>query len=275
MVGTKRKKTLVDAGKDWEELEYGRKTAFMAIRVMLEQMVFDRTRVVLDGIGDAGLSAFRFATWYPSLFSGAIGRDVSPDDSLIMENARGISFVYLSSSENKATDAAKEWAKKFGEGQDPQVTWIEDSGMVLEPSQEAVDAIKSWMGNLKKETTPKQVYLKTADLQIAGSHWLRIDDLNAGLDMKPDDPNYPWVEGKIDSDSNSIILKSNRVLRLKLFLNDKLLNLDKKVTVILNGKNRFEGTVERNLDKMLDLVYQNPAGDYEIYCNSLDLSEEE
>ena len=39
-MGGRKGKTLIDVGNDWEGLE-GRKTAFVAIRLLLEQMVFD------------------------------------------------------------------------------------------------------------------------------------------------------------------------------------------------------------------------------------------
>ena len=103
-------------------------------------------------------------------------------------------------------------------------------------------------------------------------NWLRIVELNAGLDMKLDDPNYPWIKGKIDSDSNSIVMESKRVLKVMLFLNDKLLDLDKKVSVIFNGKKRFEGKVDRNLDTMLQLSFN--MGEFEVYVNWLEISEE-
>lgn len=104
-------------------------------------------------------------------------------------------------------------------------------------------------------------------------NWLRIVQLNAGLDMKLDDPSFPWIKAKIDPESNSIVLDSERVLKVMLFLNDKLVDLDKKVSVVFNGKKRYEGKVERNLDRMLQLSFN--TGEFEVYSNWLELSEEE
>jgi hypothetical protein len=279
-MGGKRGKTLIDAGKDWENLE-GRKTAFLAIRLLLEQMVFDRTRVILDGVGKAGLSACRYATWYPSYFAGVITRDATLAP-IAVENVRDIPFFYLSSADNnkKQLDTAKTWKESYPEeggseegGKKLRFKLFEDAGELKEPSPEAVTAIKEWMGGLSKETAPKEIYLKTADLETAGCNWLRIRQLNTGLDMKLDDPDYPWIKAKIDPDTNTIVLDSKRVLKVMLFLNDKLVNLDQKVSVIFNGKKRFDGKVERNLDRLIELSYS--AGEFEVYCNWLELSEEE
>jgi len=134
-------------------------------------------------------------------------------------------------------------------------------------------AILEWLNKAKKDTVPNEIFLKTASLEIAGSYWLRINELNAGLDPKLDE--YPWIKGVIDKENNSIIIDSERVLGMCIFLNDKMVDLDEKVTIIINGKNRFEGKIERSLDKMLEIAFNNSAGDYEIYTNFMNLPEEE
>lgn len=272
MVGSKKKKSLVDSGKDWEAMEYGKKTAFIMCRVLMEQMVFDRSKVFLYGVGKSGLSCFRYATWHPSFFAGAIGRDATLAD-LAMENVKKIPFLYVSSSENTRKDKAAEWAGKYSEGDIPQVTFVEDAGELFKPSEEAEAQIREWLDKVSKNTTPPEVYLKTVDLATASSSWLRIEELNASLDMGLDDPEYPWVTATVDKDSNTIMIESQNVQKVKIFLNDKIINMDEKITVLMNGENRFEGKKERNLDKMLDLVYYNIAGDFEIYTNYIDISE--
>ncbi len=297
-----RKMVLVDAAKDWESLS-GRKTAFTAIRIMREQMVFDRSRVIIEGVGKAGLSAYRYATWYPSFFSGVIGRD-APLAPIVVENLMNIPFLYFSTTENKKNqlEEAKAWADKYPKdgkkdsknseekGEDAEAalrfTLLESAAALNEPSGEdalseeeleAIDmaAIKAWMGGIKKNTVPREVFMKTADREKAANYWLLIVDLNTGLDVQLDDPDYPWIKGKVESDSNTIVLESKRVLKIMVFLNDKLLDLDKKISIILNGKKRFEGKVERNLDKLLVLSYNNRAGDFELYCNFIEISENE
>lgn len=283
---SKRKRKLVDAGEDWEDLRNGLQTAFVGIRIMLEQMVFDRSRVIIDGVGRSGLAAYKYATWYPSIFSAAIGRD-APIEPMNMENLKGIRCLYVSTSENESgqVEAAKSWIETFSnpEKNDKDevvrdaldVTYLEEGGELLKPSKEGSTAITEWLGEVSKETNPKEIFLRAADLTVAGSYWLKIKRLNAGLDMQLDDPNYPWIRGRIESDSNTIVLESQRVLGVVVFLNDKLVNLDEKVTIILNGKERFAGKIERNLDTMLDLIFYNRAGDYEVYCNYRELTEEE
>jgi hypothetical protein len=221
----------------------------------------------------SALSAFKYATWYPSFFAGVIGRD-APMAPLAMENVKNIPFIYVSTAGNENKAAAQKWAGSYAEGDQAQVTMVEDAGSVLEPSAEAQASILEWLDSVSKDTAPKDIYLKTSALDKAGAYWLRIDDLNAGLNMKLDDPEYPFIKGGIDVESNTIALDSERVLKFKIFLNDKIVDMDKKVTVLLNGKNRFEGKIERSLDRMIDLMYYNSAGDFEIYCNFLEISEE-
>ena len=272
----KRHKNLVDSAKDWESLE-GRKAAFMAFRILMEQMVFDPTRVYMDGMGRAGLTAFRYATWYPTFFAGVIGRD-APLEPLAVENLGGIPFLYVSSAENdeQAAGAAKSWAEQYpedGEEKALRFTFMEDAGTLTAPSTEAQQAALKWLDAAKKAPCPTEIHLKTADLEKAAAYWLRILELNVGLEMKLDDPDYPWIKAHVDREANSIVLESKRVLKVMILLNDNLLDLDKKVSVVFNGKTRFEGKVSRSLDKMLELIFYSPS--YEVYCNYLELSEQE
>jgi hypothetical protein len=194
-----------------------------------------------------------------------------------MENTRDLPFLYVSSSNNSEDNKSQaiswfEESSKSGIPFNPGITFVEDSGKRLEPSNEATKAFAEWMADIEKDTAPREVFLKAIDLAKAGAYWLRITELNVGIDTKLTDPDTAWIKGKIDSESNSIHLESERVLKMLIFLNDKLVDLDKKVSVFVNGNKRYEGKIERDLEKMLDLMYYNTAGDFEIYCNFMEFT---
>ena len=50
---------------------------------------------------------------------------------------------------------------------------------------------------------------------------------------------------------NKIEAKSDNVQTLRFYLNDQMVDLAKPLTVVVNGKTRFEGGVQVNLDEML------------------------
>jgi hypothetical protein len=279
LVEKRRKDELKDAGKDWESLSPGRETAFIAVRLLLENMVFDRTKVFLHGIGKAGLAAYRYATWYPSFFAGVIGRDADLAP-LAMENTKGIRFLYISSSENedKRRAAAMKWiesGKDRDEKAPAKLSLIEDTGTKLEASEKSRKELYAWLEATQKDISPKEVYMKAADLAKSGSYWLRITQVDVGMDTKITDPDCAWIRGTLDAASNSVILKSTRVQGVMIFVNDKILDLDKRVSIIINGDQKFDDFIRRDLERMLDLMYYNTAGGYEIYCNFVELSFDE
>jgi hypothetical protein len=271
-----RKEEAVDAGKDWEALEPGRKTSFIAVRLLMEQMVFDRRKLFVYGVGNAAMSAYRYATWYPGFFAGAVGRDAELGTAA-WKNARGIPLLYLSSSDNdpQREKAALAWMEEHDEEDGMSITVVRDEGPLLEPSKDATTALMAWMDGIEKNTCPEEVYLRTNDLAVAGSNWVRITELNVGLDTMVADPDCPWVRGRVDRASNTVRLETNRVFGLMLFFNDALLDLDREVGVLVNRKPMFQGMITRDLETLLELLFYNTAGGTETYVNFIELGLEE
>lgn len=259
-VGLMRKEgenqVIVDTANDWEDVELGLCAAFSAIRILLEQMVFDKSRLALFGVKEGGDAAFKYAEWYPSSFAGVVGRDASVEECGI-ENTSQIPFLHMSTRDNAAPSMGA--LKSMAHG-----TFLEDSGSLLKPSQKALTGLKGWLRKLQKELTPRTIFLKTDSIAYGSNSWLSIielEDTNQG--------NTPWIRGVADRSANGIHLESNGVARVRIFFNDKLLDLDKEVTIIWNNKKRFQGHIRRSLDKMLDHLYNNLSGSFEIFSNSL------
>lgn len=270
----RKKNTYVDASGDWEELDPGRKSAFVCIRIFLERMVFDRGRVFVYGNGRNGLSALRFATWYPSFFAGAIAVD-APLEPMFTENAGNTHFLYINTSENAADNAkqAAEWAKTFNSDERISISVVDDSGTARALTDTGKEAIRTIINREPKNTAPERVLLKALDLEFSSNNWLQIIDMNNSSTMKIGDENIPFVDATVNKEANSFIVKTNRVGQFTLYLNDKIIDMDKKITVMVNGKKRWEGTKERNLDLMLSMIYGNWAGDYEIYTNYIEVED--
>lgn len=259
---------LIDAGKDWCDLHRGLLPAFTCVRLLLEQMVFDRTRVFFDGIGEAGLAAFRYATRYPGLMAGVIGRNATLSEDLMMENASRISFLYVSSSDNEESRVESTRALK----RNPDFAFLDDDGTSLHPSERTVAAVHDWLGKVKLDLTPPLITMRTNEMKQSCLGWIRILGMNSVPDDAPEE--YPWIEGRIDRESNRVTLSTRNITGVEIYLNDKLLNLDEPVTVVMNGNTRFEGRIERDLDKMVEYMFRVSSGDFEVYVNSIIVRDE-
>ena len=59
--------------------------------------------------------------------------------------------------------------------------------------------------------------------------------------------------------------------KLRIYLNDKLVNLNKEVTVIINGKKAFQGVVKANIKDMINscVEYYDP---YRVFPTAVEVS---
>jgi hypothetical protein len=73
---------------------------------------------------------------------------------------------------------------------------------------------------------------------------------------------------------NRIELKPDNVATLRLYLNDRLVDLKKPVTVVVNKKVKFEGLVKPSVEEMLaDQLYLGRGWRYYSAVIDLDLAE--
>lgn len=274
----RKNKDVTDAAVDWEKLEWGRMSAFTAVRVFTEKMVFDRGRVFVLGKGKDGLAALKYATWYPSLFAGAVAID-SPLTPMFTENAGNSELVYISTAANDEAQAkaATEWAAAMtGSEGGPKATFVDGGGENASSlGEKGLTAISDLIGRTPKTAAPSKIVLKSISLEYSSNGWLQVLVMNNTNTMKEGDEDVPSVVAEVDRASNTFDIKTNRVGSLRIFLNDNIVDMDRPIIVNLNGKTRWEGTKERNMVTMLDMMFSNLAGNYDIYTNFIEIEEED
>jgi hypothetical protein len=62
----------------------------------------------------------------------------------------------------------------------------------------------------------------------------------------------PGFQVKIDRPNNKLVVTSHRIVGIKVKLNDVILDLEKDVTVEVNGKTLYNGRPKRGLKKLYD-----------------------
>ena len=63
---------------------------------------------------------------------------------------------------------------------------------------------------------------------------------------------------EVDKEKNSVIMTGNNFYSFTLFLNDSILDLDKPIEVVVNGKVADRRTVVRSFSDMLKGMLRNP-----------------
>ena len=95
-----------------------------------------------------------------------------------------------------------------------------------------------WMAGFKRMSLPKEIYWIQDDILRNQFYWLGTDIRQA----------KQGLTAHVSVTGNDISILDNQNQTLYLYLNDGILNLDKKVSVTINGKKVFDKKVSRNAD---------------------------
>jgi hypothetical protein len=258
-----RKPNPAEMSESWASDE-GLSVMFMCMRVLLERMQFDRARILLDGWGEAGQDAFRVATSYPSWFAGVINRggEVGGED-MLLENLTGVPVLYVAAGgegRDVDTKALEERLSSY-----TTLTVVEHDGTATSPSSDAAASIMQWASERRRELAPTKIHYKLGDLRFQSVNWLKAMVINRRANANPGDKDFPSVDAKVDSAANRIVIETVNVTELEVYLSDAVIDLDRPVTIEVNGKEMVKGSFPRSLQKMLENRYYNNSGDYGLY----------
>ena len=186
------------------------------------------------------------------------------DKGLPVESARGLGSIL----KNWRYDLA---VKELAEGGHE---WFPDeSPRILE-----------WMRTKSREADPAEVFLVSWERLFLRLYWVEILEVTAKESVKTPVKDFDGkvletrtvfssevrVDARASRKQNSIDVKCDGVKEVKLWLNDRLLDLSKPVIVRVNGKKAFEGKVERSVRTLLDETRRR--GDPSLlYCASVTL----
>jgi hypothetical protein len=242
----------------------GMTSLFYGVRVLLYDLKFDRSRMFLDGWKDAGLDAVMAASSFPSWFAGVINRSGEVGGpEVLYQNLGGSPLLYVEGGAD-ARGADLQELRNRCDGI-TTVDVVTDAQTALEPTDEARARIEEWLGSKRRDVAPTRLSYMLGDIRFQSVAWIKAYEINRRSTAKPEDKDFPRLEAEIDRASNTIKIQSVNVLELFLFLNDGLVDLSKPVIVTVNGKERFNRAVPRDLRYMLDNRYYMNSGDYGVY----------
>jgi hypothetical protein len=127
------------------------------------------------------------------------------------------------------------------------------------PREELPDLV-AWFNSRHREALPARLTVVRDASHFQPFGWLRLDatdpiaafsdDLVDKRDERIKRREYSKLDAAI-SGQNRIEVKTERVQRYSLFLNDQLIDLSKPLTVLTNGRVSFEGRVVLSLETLL------------------------
>ncbi len=209
----------------------------------------DRDRWILDcGRGASGFG-LRLASYFPDRWGGIILRDPVEIGRIRLDNLIGIPVLILANEQNKAV--AEKLATTLNGLQADSAKVIEGKGEY--PYTESTPDIASWVEKARRRLFRPKVLLVPNHNQFTSAYWAKIDVMEP-LE-RVTDKNRPSLIAEADRSANRINVTATGISQFRLFLNDALVDLDKEVTVVVNGiAETFKR--ERSREFMLDLMKQ-------------------
>jgi pimeloyl-ACP methyl ester carboxylesterase len=195
----------------------------------------DGERVFLCGVEDGVPAALRIAALYPDRFAGVIGISGDPQ-ALSIDNFANVPLLLVAGSTN-ATNMGRE-AEARG--------WdhIETPG-TASPAE-----ILAWMQSKTRRAHPTEVYYRPLETFGRDAYWLRVEGASE-QSSDPENPVDPWVHAVADRATNTVTIEGSDVRGVVLFYSDRVLDLDRPVTVKIGGVTH-QHVVDRSLEFMLE-----------------------
>lgn len=206
----------------------------------------DPNRIYVTGISEGGYTAFRWPAHYPDRFAATCAMAAAePMENAPPENFRNLPIRCAIGENDTMFDRiglARRFFAKLDELEknapgsyvhvfDAQAN--RGHGIDYKPGPE-------WMMQFTRNPRPKAITWTVQKLHNTlelRNNWLALDAAPVTLPAK--------LDAKIEG--NTITLTADAGLKPRVFLDDKLVDLNQPVKVVLNGKEVFSGKVKRNL----------------------------
>lgn len=221
----------------------------------------DPDRVILLGYSMGGFGTWNLGLRYHDLFAaivpmaGGISREefILGTDQLVrslLDNARGLPLYFLHGDQDEVVPVRfDQTSRDMLEKKQIPFTYEEVEGGkhvltdLLKPEDPRVQKLVKWLRERVRDPHPRRVVHRSIAPYHPGAYWVRIDGRGAG-------ESACVVAESLGK--NRIAVETRNVTRLTLFLDPELVDPDKKVTVVVDGKPAFSGKVKPSLEAVAE-----------------------
>ncbi len=211
---------------------------------------FDRIYLVGHGAGVA--AAMAIAEKFPDRFAGVIGRRGDAAE-LPAGNFRNLPTLFAGGGARAS--AFEEACKAAGH-----------ENVTVAPDADEAD-IWAWIEKHPRQANPQEVVLVPGAPFPNKAYWIEVP--------ASDGATPATVNAKVDRESNTITIDAQGVAEVTVYFNDVLVDLDRAIKVVCNGKEQPEEIIPRNFNTFLDLVFggRNDPGKIHVARKRYDVSQ--
>ncbi|HLU39247.1 MAG TPA: hypothetical protein VK081_07665, partial [Planctomycetota bacterium] len=215
----------------------------------------DRDRIYLDCGKGTCAWGLRLATYFPHLFAGIVLRHPAEVTDLRLDSLAGVPFLLLRTDETRA--ACDQLAEQLNKLKDGTATLLDAKGAY--PHAESAPEIAAWLkGRVRDLMRPHVVVANNHD-QCLRAFWVYMGTAEPIAQTPPD--LQPRLEVVADKTTNKLTITARGVNDFMVRLNDQLVDLDKEIVAVINGKAEAPFKLHRSFNDLLELVYRGSGRD--------------
>lgn len=238
-----------DSWNMWHQ-EYMEIFLLQIVTYSVVRLNVDPSRIYLLGYSAGGDGVYNLATRLSDRFAAAAMMAGHPGDAQI-ENLRNLPFsihVGADDASFNRNGLAVEWLRAYERlnSADPQgfgynINIYKDKGHWMD----GLDASAiGWLANYRRVSTPGRVIWIQDDVLHTRKYNLEVRNPKAG----------DKVEQVVDFDNNAIYIMSDHYKEVTIWLDDYIVNLDRPVVIVFNGREVFNGMVYRDERNIVESI---------------------
>jgi pimeloyl-ACP methyl ester carboxylesterase len=231
----------------------------------------DPDRIFLTGMSNGGIGTWLIGMHHAPLFAGIAPMASGLDDVLLpfLANLRNtpVYMIHGATDQVMPVELSRSIARELGALGYPHVYREHQrehpiAGGHYFPREELPDLVK-WMERQRREPLPTRLTVVREGSRFEAFSWVRIEATDRIAAFSDDliDRGDEWIKrreyAKLDAaivGPNRIEVKAERIRRYSVFLNDRLIDTSKPLTVLTNGRVSFEGPVAPSVEILLRQV---------------------
>ena len=191
----------------------------------------DWNRIIVEGGKESTSLALYFANVAPRYFSGLVIRDPRPLQGAVVRDFANLPTLFLVS---QATKPNAEWFLKLSK------LFKYDNCTILEgekfPFPSLNQKVVDWIRARKRNPAPPHLVFQPLFSGLSSHWWVQISKYDKFVEDAKTEADLPVIEVTADKKTNRITVKAQNISSYNLLLNDDLVDLDKPITVVTNGK---------------------------------------
>ena len=259
---------LLDLGELWGPSYAGMNRVIQPMQHAAWRANIDPSRVYIVGHSLSGHAAWNLALHYPTFFAAfnpLAGSATGDWQRLRLINLRNVLPVVWHDAGDETIPVARVRSlvgaiRKLK----LDVEYDETKGIGHTPTEQVAEDSYRKLRGRRRELYPQQVWLQSnrPDTLFNRADWVQVyQPLNPGREQELRlrrgrgqmrvNQNAYRVDAAIPS-RNRIEVKAENVQTMRLYLNDRLIDFKRPVTIILNKKPRFEAMVKPSIEEMLN-----------------------